>query len=85
MKIKVNESGGKGFTLALPTRMLFSPKLLKFAIRTGRKHADKDVPDIPPEAVEALCAEVKRIKKKYGTWTLVDIESADGDLVQVIL
>lgn len=85
MKIKVNESGGKGFSLSLPTRMIFSPKLLQFAIRTGRKHADAGIPDIPPETVKSLCAEVKRIKKKSGTWTLVDIESADGDLVQITL
>lgn len=85
MKIKFKDSGGTGFAFALPTRMLFSPKMLKFAIRTGQKHVEAEVPHIPPEAVDALCAEIKRIKKKHGTWTLIDIESADGDLVQVII
>ena len=32
-----------------------------------------------------LFAEFRRIKKKHGTWVLVEVESADGDLVNVIL
>ena len=41
--------------------------------------------DISPEALTALFAEFRRIKKKHGSWELVDIESADGGLVKVIL
>ena len=32
-----------------------------------------------------LMAELRRIKRRYGRFTLVDVESADGDIVKIIL
>ena len=49
MKIQVKESGGKGFIISLPNAMLFSPTLLNFGIRMGKRHAQESMPDIPPE------------------------------------
>lgn len=83
MKIKVR-SGERNFTLLLPTRLIFSKTVLKFGLRMGRKYSAQ-VPDIPPEMAEALCDEIKRIKKKHGAWELVDVQSGDGEMVQIIL
>ena len=43
------------------------------------------MPDIPSEALQALSQCIRDIKKKYGTWELVHVESANGDLVSIIL
>jgi len=83
MKIKVR-SDAQNFTLLLPTRLIFSKTILKFGLRVGKKYSDQ-VPDIPPEAVNALCNEIRRIKKTHGSWELVDVQSGDGEHVQIIL
>lgn len=85
MKICVKESGSKGFSITLPNWMILRPKLIRFGLRAGRHYAGDSVPDIPQETIKALCCEIKAIKKKYGTWTLVDVQSSSGDLVQITL
>lgn len=52
----------RSFSVLLPTRMVFSRGFLKFGLRIGRMYSDA-VPQIPPEAVDALCCEIRRIKK----------------------
>lgn len=37
--------------------------------------------NIPEEAAYALCDELRRIKRKHGTWQLVNVESSDGSSV----
>lgn len=83
MKIRAR-SEERNFTVVLPTAWIFSKGLLKFGLWIGRKYSS-EVPDIPPEAVDALCAEIRRIKKKHGSWELVNVHSADGEQVQIIL
>lgn len=83
MKIRIR-SDQHNFSIVLPTRLLFSKGILKFGLRIGRKYSDA-APDFPPEAIDALCEEIKRIKKKHGSWELVDLRSADGEQVQIIL
>ena len=83
MKIHVR-SEEHTFTLLLPTRMVFSKSILKFGMRIGRKYSDQ-VPDISPQTIDALCDEIKRIKKKHGSWELVNVQSSDGERVQIIL
>ena len=40
---------------------------------------------LPEDTVYALCAELRRIKKAHGSWELVNVQSSDGDSVQIIL
>lgn len=35
--------------------------------------------------LQAVCAELCRVKEKYGFWELVDIQSADGEKLQITL
>ncbi len=83
MKIKVR-SKDKNITLLLPTRLVFSKTILKFGLGIGKRYSDA-VPDIPPAAVDALCDELRRIKKTHTAWELVHVQSADGEEVQIIL
>lgn len=83
MKIRVR-SDSHSFSIVLPTRMLFSKSILKFGLRIGKKYS-ADVPELPPEMVDGLCDEIRRIKKRYGAWELVDVQASDGEQVQIIL
>ncbi len=83
MKVRIR-SEERRFTIALPTRMLFSKGLLKFGLKVGKRYSDA-VPDIPPAVVDEFCNEIRRIKKIHSSWELVNIQSASGDEIQVIL
>lgn len=84
MKIKVKADGHK-INLLLPTRLLFGKGAVWLTNHFGRKYAAEALKDIPPEALDALFAEFRRIKKKHGNWELVDVESSSGEKVKVIL
>ncbi len=83
MKVHIR-SGERAFTITLPTRLLFSRGILKFSLKIGKRYSDA-IPNIPPEAVNTLCKEIRRIKKSHSSWELVNIQSADGEKVQIIL
>ena len=84
MKIQIN-SDGHNLRIVLPTRLVFSRVTARIAGAVGSKYASDALEGIPPEAMDVLFAELRRIKKQYGTWELVNIDSADGDKVTIIL
>lgn len=99
MRIQIKAQGHK-FTIPIPTGMIFSRPAVWLALKIARKNVDKDmkyIPEIveehtdnvlmniPDEAVYALCDEIRRIKKKYGSWNLVEVESASGEQVLIRL
>lgn len=84
MKIKIRSDEHK-FTLLLPTGLMFSRATVWMINKLGRKYAGDALKDIPPEALDRLFAEFRRIKRRHRRWELVDVESADGDVVKVIL
>lgn len=84
MKIHI-QSGKQVIRLRFPTMLVFSRGFAWLGKRYGLKYAGPAMEDIPPEAIDALFAEFRRMKKKHGSWELVNIESADGSKVLVIL
>lgn len=82
MKIIV-KGNGQNISLSLPTKLIFSKRVLKLVLKNNR-HVSK-LEKIPPHAVEALVDELRRVKKKYGTWELVEVDSADGEYVKITL
>lgn len=84
MKIHLR-SGKHNLRLYLPTRLIFSKTVARLGCKYGLQYAGDAMKDIPPEAVEALFAEFRRIKQKYGSWELVNQESSNGDIVKIIL
>ena len=85
MKILVHSSDGHRICIPFPTALLTSPTVVQFGLNIGKRYAGASMPNIPPEAVQALCQSLRQIKKQYGQWELVHVESADGDLVSIIL
>lgn len=96
MRIIVNGNGNH-INIPIPTGLFFSKasawtwlKLVRVSAgkympeRVSRK-ADVFLDGLSEEAVYALCAELMRIKRKYGSWDLVEVESSDGTQVLIRL
>lgn len=81
MRIHI-KSEGKNLRFRIPTNFVFSRGIAWLAVRFGPRNASLD---LAPEQLYRLFAEFRRIKCKYGSWELVDAESADGDQVKVVL
>ena len=84
MKIHI-KSKEQNLRIRISTGLVFSPLGARFICRYGLQYAGDAMKDLSPEALSALFAEFRRIKRKHGSWELVDIESSDGELVKVVL
>lgn len=84
MKIHI-KSPSQNLRFYFPTGMIFNKTTAKLANSFGRTFAAESLKDISPEALEILCTEIGKIKKKYGKWELVKVESASGETVEIIL
>lgn len=84
MRILV-KGGGHNINLVLPTSLIFSKGTVWLANHFGRKYAGDAMKDISPEAMGAFFAEFRRIKRKYGSWDLVEVESSSGEQVLIRL
>jgi len=84
MKIRI-KSNKANFILYFPTGLIFNKTTAKIANTVGRKYSGNAMKNISPEALELFCTELGAIKKRYGRWELVKIQSANGDIVEIIL
>lgn len=85
MKVRIQEKGNRPICILLPTKLIFNARFLSFGIRLANKYAPNQIPNVDPVILENLCNEICRIKSKYGHWELINVESANGDYVKVIL
>ena len=83
MKIRIAEKAHT-FQITLPTGLLFSRFVLRLMLKSISINGKK-VPGLTPETADRLALELKHIKKKHGTWTLVEVQSADGEQVTITL
>ena len=84
MRIKV-KSEDTNVNLVLPTNLIFGRGTVWLANHFGRKYAGDAMKNIPPEALDRLFAEFRRIKRRYGSWELVHVISSDGEEVHITL
>lgn len=88
MRIKI-KTEGRSFTISIPTFLLTSHHLLAFGYwvtkKTSGKYSPAPMPDLDAAALKKLCRELRRIKKQYGRYELVHVQSADGDGVRITL
>ncbi len=82
MRIRI-QAEGRSFHISLPTGLIFSRFVLRKAFR--RIPVREGIPALPPAAADILAAELKRLKKKHGAWTLAEVQSADGEQITVTL
>lgn len=78
MKIHIEKQNHKR-SILMPTNFLLSKSMVKLGM-----FLIKD-PEINKESAYAICEELRRIKKKYGTWELIDLQSVDGERVTITL
>ena len=96
MKIIV-KGEGHNINIPIPTGLIFSKASVRTWLKIARISAGKYMPErvnqkadaffdgLSDEAVYALCNELMRIKRKYGSWDLVEVESSDGTQVLIRL
>lgn len=77
MKIKIKTEKAK-FTLWFPTSLLCSKLTLSIAL-----HASKETIEFNDKQKEMVIAILKKCKKEYKHVRLVDVETADGEIVQI--
>ena len=66
-------------------RKVAKPYVEEYVPKSVSRKANSALDSLSDEAVFALCAELMRVKRKYGKWNLVEVESADGDEVLIQL
>ena len=99
MKIRIKEDR-KTIIIPVPTGLIFSKtsvwiwlKLAKLLVRDKRKYIPEDAQEqltallenLPEEGIQALCAEIMRIKRTYGSFRLVEVYAADDKEVIIDL
>lgn len=99
MRIQV-KGEGHNIRIPIPTGLIFSKPSVWLYLKLARKYssrASKYIPEdieisvdpilnnIPDEAVYALCAEIMRIRRKYGKWTLVEVSASSGEEITITL
>ena len=84
MKIHI-KSSGRNLRFYFPTGLVFNRTIARIGNALGRKYAADSMNHISPEALEVLFAELGKVKKKYGTWELVKVESASGEIIEIVL
>ena len=81
MRIHV-KSEGKNLRLWFPTNWIFSRGVAWLAVHYGLDYSGMN---LSAEQLNHLFAEFRKIKKKHGSWELVDVESSNGEKVKIIL
>ncbi len=78
MKIQIEEKEHT-FSITLPTNICLSKPVIRLGMCLNKNAT------MSPEAMYAIGEELRRIKKKYGSWELVDFQSADGEKIHITL
>lgn len=80
MKVQIRK-GDHEQVIHLPTKMLLN----KFVLRMAFKNRKTNLNGISAEAADVILAELEKVKAKYGSWDLVEVDSADGEKVTITL
>lgn len=83
MRIQV-KSKDANLDIPLPTSMLVSPMVSRIVLKVVRKEG-RDLSWLTPELVEGLQKTLKSWIRRNGHFMLVEVESADGEIVKIKL
>ena len=84
MKIRISD-GQRGFHISIPNALALNHITARIVCSAARKHAPEAGDKLSPDALQAVFAELDRIKKKYGSWVLAEVESAKGTSIEITL
>lgn len=83
MRIQVKSEDVR-LDIPLPTSMLLSPWVSRLVLRAVHKE-DRDLSWLTPELIAGLQKSLKSWIRRNGHFTLVEVESADGEIVKIKL
>lgn len=81
MRIIVETASSKSIRLRIPTGLIINPLTAWIAAKVTQEN---DV-TLTYEQACALFAALKDFKRTHGEWKLVEIESANGDFVEITI
>ena len=88
MKIQL-KSANRSFTILIPNVLLTSPHVLALGYwvtkKTSGKYSAEPMPEVSAATLKPLCKELRRIKKQYGHYELVEVKRSGGQLVRITL
>lgn len=80
MRIEIGAEG-RNFHIPIPRWLMGNAFVMNLVLT---KYAG-DLGGMSPQGVSRLCKELAAFGKNYPGWVLVDVESADGETVKIIL
>lgn len=82
MKVKIH-SADFHLTLGLPTAMMLNGLTARIAAHSinEEQHGTR----FTPEQMNRLFREIKAVRRDFPDWVLVDVETADGEIVKVTI
>lgn len=84
MRIRIS-GRERNICLLLPTSLIFSGATIRL-MNIAVKFIPEDVRDyFPSDKLEMIFRELRRIRKKHGSFDLLDVESADGEKIKITL
>ena len=84
MKIHIKSDNFR-FTLPIPTNLVFNNATVHIAVWAMKNNGNDSFAALSPASLKRLFAEFRRIKRKHGQWTLVEVRSAGGEEVTITL
>lgn len=84
MRIHVKD-GERNIRFWLPTGFIFSSITAEITAFTMRKYVNDPHVNLSSKQLRVLFAEMRRIKQRHGSWELVNVEGAKGEVIQVII
>lgn len=82
MKLVIKGEGHRLY-LFLPNSLFFSPAAYHFLRRTAKKYGEVDLPEISKETLKSLKRALGSLKKCQRPYNLLEVQSADGDVVLI--
>lgn len=81
MRILIDEHSGHKIHLVFPSSLLLNRVAARFA---SKMLAKNDIP-ISPEQVNCFVKELRHFKRRHKDWKIIELQSADGDMIEIQL
>lgn len=88
MRIYVKSPGSRTINIVLPTRLILNNLTATIGTKQINKYIGENTQEavsISPQEVRKFIRLIHQLKKKYPNWYIVDVESADGEIVKIKL
>lgn len=87
MRIRIVSRDSKNFHLFFPTAFIFSRTTASLAGHIVKGQVEKHGEKLPfsDEALEAFICGLGRWRRTHGPLKLVDVASANGDIIEIII